>query len=91
VDFLCTHLGCNRVELKRTCRTGLGLREARSRACTKSPFRCLVRMVCRVRDIIVWAKLADSAGLKCFVTDYASVSGNFGDDLIRQFRRLCGC
>jgi hypothetical protein len=48
-------------------------------------------MVCRVRDIIVWAKLADSAGLKCFVTDYASVSGNFGDDLIRQFRRLCGC
>ena len=45
--------GGNRVEFKRICRTGLGLREARSRACTKSPFRCLVRLVRRVRDIIV--------------------------------------
>ena len=53
VDFLCAHLGCNRIELNRICRTDLGLREARSRACTKSPFRCLVRLVCRVRDIIV--------------------------------------
>jgi hypothetical protein len=60
VDFLCTHLGCNRVKLKRICRTGLGLREARSRVCTKGPFRCLVRLVLRVRDIVVRPHWQDS-------------------------------
>ena len=74
VDFLCTHLGCNSVELKLTCRTGLGLREARSRACTKSPFRRLVRLVRRVRDIIVQAKLAGFRRLKYLVRYYESIS-----------------
>ena len=51
VDLLCTDMVRDRFELKPICRTALGLREAGPRACTKSPVRCLVRMVRRSGDI----------------------------------------
>ena len=53
VDLLFTDMGRNRFELEPICRTGLGLREAGSRHCTKSPFRCLVRLVRDSRNIAV--------------------------------------
>ena len=45
MGLLCTDMGRDRFKLEPICRPGLGLREAGSRAGTKSPFRCLVRLV----------------------------------------------
>lgn len=83
VDLLSTDLGRDRVELKPICRTGLGVREAGSRACTKSSFRCVVRLVRHSWNITFYAKRTEFRSLKRAVTCYENVSRNFGDDVIQ--------
>src|ERR1043166_9334064 len=59
MGLLCTDMERDRFKLEPICRPGLGLREAGSRASTKSPFRCLVRLVRCTRHITVQTKLAE--------------------------------
>jgi hypothetical protein len=53
LGLLRTDMSRDRFKLERICRSGLGLREAGSRACTKSSLRCVVRLVRGVRHTIV--------------------------------------
>src|ERR1044071_6651654 len=91
MDFLFADMGCNRVELKSVCSSDLGSHKAGSRACTKIPFRCVVRLVRSNWNTTFQAKGAQRRSLIWLVTCYESISRSFDDGVIRQFSVVQRC